>query len=205
MKKRHGIIIALILVLVGGLSFSIYSIYSKITTPTKPEVEVLVLEDYALNVVNSLIEGRAIEIPDELLTGVIKDSSGSDISLVITNENKIRLYFTQDIDYIGKVDICSEYVMLSYTKGDGELKLELSDMYLGEYKIPEYLRADIVDYISTEENDISNFAIPTTFLDTTIASIDLTVGLESAEVTNGSLWVTLYTDLGISNILNYFE
>jgi uncharacterized protein YpmS len=201
MKK---IIISMIcLLFVFLIVLGVIVLVDQIKTDTMPQIEESKVEDFATNIVNSILNNEEAAVPNSLLTGIVNDITEDKTVCMVTGSDMIDIWVDKKLDLFGETVIHAGLEFENYDKDTGKITFRLKDIRLGTLKIPDYFRQTIIDEIKKQagnnveiEEDEISFRVKTytvTFLHT-----DITVGLDSVSMHDGAIWFKLYSETSLN-------
>ncbi len=193
MKTIKNISGFLFLAFLGLAVFMGITIYNQIKTSTFPIIEPLTMEDYFINIANSVIRGGEIEIPDEIITSLIKKETDEEIACVVSDENTLLIFTTRELPIIGTTDVCVEFVLEPYERGDENINFTFKNCYLGTYKAPELLYNNLFsDSYETDTLTIKSEVYSIDFMD-----YNLALSFDTMDIKEGKLYVKFIADAGL--------
>lgn len=143
MKTVRGLTVvltSLVILLLGAAALLGFWSYDKMKQPSMPELSYESLESYSTNIANSLLNNRELEIPPEILSKIVRDSTGEDVVCAITGSNMLKLWFSKELPYLGKAHIGVLMDLSSYSSESGELSLTIKEISIGQLIVPSFLK-----------------------------------------------------------------
>lgn len=191
------ILVGFLILLVGGAALGGYYVYAQATTQTRPEVQQESLESYATNIANSLLQNRELEIPAEILSYLVSQQSGRDVTCVVSQDNRLQIWVTEKLDYIGEADICFILKQQDYQKEAGVLSLTIEEIDVGRFQVPSFLQdrvLQLAEGLSGDKIRVSGDRV-SLVVDSFSADVlgsTLSIGVDTVNLRDGKLYFSLY-------------
>lgn len=201
MKKL--IVILSVLLVVLALALGGVYVAAQVRSDVMPTVPEASMEDYATNMINSLLNDDEIEIPDGLISSILDDETEDKTVCRVNDSNELELWTNHELPVLGKADLCIKLSLESYDQESGKLSFAIGDISAGSMTVPEFLKPMVIeavekevgDSISIEGGTVSAVIPP---FSVNFMHMDISIGISEIAIHDGSVWFSLYTNTDFS-------